>query len=305
MRTLHPAFWIRFLWEIGAGMFSFTGSRVQAHAPAGQEALGKLYHDGEVIIRQGEVGDRMFVIQSGQVEILRTEGATEVSLALQGEGGFFGEMALVDRETRSATARAVGDARVLTVDQRTFERRVREDPSLAYRILQKMSARIRDLNGTVAGLIVGAPSAVRSTSVENGEDGEQSLRFTGAADSLSQVYQTGDLIIRQGQTDDCMYFIKSGRVEVVQERNGTAVRLALLGTGELVGEMAILEQGPRSASIRALAETRVLALDRSAFLRQVHEDPSLAYRIMQKLAKRIRELDVEVSGARSRHAPSP
>ena len=298
MRTLHPVFGARFLWEIAAGIFSFTSDRVRAHTPVGQEALGKVYRDGEVIIHQGEVGDRMFVIQSGQVEIVRTQGATEVRLAVQGEGDFFGEMALVQRETRSATVRALGQARILTVDQRTFDRRVREDPSLAYRILQKMSERLRELNRTVAALRAEHPAHVLSAPARNGGN-RQTLRMTVAADGLDRVYRTGDVIIRQGQTDDCMYFIQSGQAEVVEERNGKQVRLAVVSGGDLVGEMAILGGGTRSASVRALAATRVVVLDRSAFLRQVHEDPWLAYRMMQKMATRIRELDAQLSGARS------
>lgn len=59
-------------------------------------------------------------------------------------------MALFDREVRSATVRAVGEVRVLSVDKRTFLRRVHEDPSLAFRILQKMSQRVRELSAELA-----------------------------------------------------------------------------------------------------------------------------------------------------------
>jgi len=297
MRTLHPAFWTRFLWEIGVGFVSFTGRRVQAQASEGREALGRIYGDGEVIIRQGEVGDRMFVIQSGQVEVVRTDGATDVRLAIQGEGEFFGEMALVQHEVRSATVRALGEARILTIDQRTFERRVREDASLAYRILQKMSARLRELNEAVTGRVVGDSSPGPLATVDGGGTGDEAPPSVGVQDGLSRRYRIGDVIIRQGQTDDCMYIIQSGQVEVVQERNAKEVRLSVAGPGDFVGEMAILERERRSASVRALAETRVLVLDRGAFLRRVHEDPSLAFRIMQKLAQRIRELNVGLSAA--------
>jgi CRP-like cAMP-binding protein/flavin-dependent dehydrogenase len=298
MRTLHPAFGTRFLWEIAVGILSFRSGRVQAQAPVGQEALGKVYRDGEVIIRQGEVGDCMFVIQAGQVEIVREQGASDVRLAVQGEGDFFGEMTLVEREVRSATARALGEARVLTIDKRTFHRRVQEDPSLAYRILQKMSERLRHLNKMVAELRAADPSHV-SASAMGGANGGQMLRTVVTAHDLIRVYRPGDVMIRQGQTDDCMYFIQSGQVEVVQEQDGTEARLALVGAGDVVGEMAILERGARSASVRALAETCAVVLDRNTFVRRVHEDPALAYRIMQELSTRIRELDVALSGTNS------
>jgi len=115
-------------------------------------ALGKLYPDGEPIVRQGEMGDSMFVIQQGNVEVLREEAGRTFRLTSLGPGELFGEMALFEKAPRSATVRAVGEARVLTVDKRTFLQRVQEDPSLAFRVLQTMSARIRSLDGEVARL---------------------------------------------------------------------------------------------------------------------------------------------------------
>ncbi len=113
-------------------------------------ALGKVYESGEVIVRQGDVGDCMYVIQAGEVEVLSETGGGDVRLAVLGAGDLFGEMAIFDREVRSATVRALGEARLLTVDRKTFMRRIAEDPSLAFRIVQKMSRCIRELNTEVA-----------------------------------------------------------------------------------------------------------------------------------------------------------
>ncbi len=115
-------------------------------------ALGKTYNNGEIIVHAGETGDCMYVIQAGQVEVLQKKGDQEVRLAVMDEGDFFGEMALFEREVRSATVRALGEARVLTIDKRTYLRRVHEDPSLAYRMVQKMSQRIRKLNAELVRL---------------------------------------------------------------------------------------------------------------------------------------------------------
>jgi len=115
-------------------------------------ALGKMYRDGEAIVCQGEVGDCMYVIQAGQAEVLQEKENQEVRLAVLGEGDVFGEMALFEREARSATVRALGDLRVFTVDKRTFLRQIHQDPSLAFRILQKMSYRIRELDAEIVRL---------------------------------------------------------------------------------------------------------------------------------------------------------
>lgn len=120
--------------------------------------LGRVYPDGEVIVRQGEPGDCMYVVQQGSVEVVHeTESGPHV-LATLGKGEFFGEMVIFDRSPRSATVRARGDVRLLTVDKGTFLRRISEDPSLAFRIVRRMSQRIRELNAEVAALKRGAAS---------------------------------------------------------------------------------------------------------------------------------------------------
>jgi len=115
-------------------------------------ALGKVYHDGDVIIRQGDVGDCMYVIQEGQVEVILENQGQEILLQVHGPGAFFGEMAIFDKDVRSATVRALGDAKILTVDKKNLMRRVHEDPSLAFKLVETMSGRIRELVGKVASL---------------------------------------------------------------------------------------------------------------------------------------------------------
>lgn len=114
--------------------------------------LGKVYADGEVIITEGETGDCMYVIQSGRVEVVTQAGGVEHQVAVLEGGDFFGEMALFDKDVRSATVRARGEARVLTVDKRTILKRMSENPLLALNLLKTMSRRIRALDDRVAAL---------------------------------------------------------------------------------------------------------------------------------------------------------
>lgn len=109
-------------------------------------SLGNIYGDGEPIVRQGEAGNCMYEIQDGKVEVVREEGGRRIHLSVLGAGDFFGEMALFEHTNRSASVRACGKARVLAIDKKTFFGRVAEDPSLAFRILEKMSGRIRRLD---------------------------------------------------------------------------------------------------------------------------------------------------------------
>ena len=66
-------------------------------------AVGKVYQDGQVIIRQGEKGDCMYVILDGQVEIVTEKDGHEMRLAVRNAGDFFGEMAIFEREVRGVT----------------------------------------------------------------------------------------------------------------------------------------------------------------------------------------------------------
>lgn len=114
-------------------------------------ALGKVYADREVILRQGESGNCMYVVQGGRVEILQDSlKGGEQHLAFLEAGDFFGEMAVFEKEIRSATVRAAGDARVLSVDKKALLTRIREDPLLAVNLLKTMSHRIRHLNEEIS-----------------------------------------------------------------------------------------------------------------------------------------------------------
>ena len=121
-------------------------------------ALGRVYQPGEVIILQGEAGDCMYVIQEGQVAVMIEQKDQETLLAVLGAGEFFGEMAIFEHQARSATVSALGKARVLTVDKRNLLRQITEDPTLAFHLVEHMSARIRALTNEVAWLTSDAES---------------------------------------------------------------------------------------------------------------------------------------------------
>ncbi len=113
--------------------------------------------------------------------------------------------------------------------------------------------------------------------------------------ALGKVYQPGDILIRQGAVADCMYVIQEGQVALVREQNGEEVFLGVRGAGEFLGEMAIFEKELQMATVRALSQARVLTVDKKNFLKRIHEDPSLAYRLFQLMSRRIRELSQQVT----------
>lgn len=115
--------------------------------------LGKTYKDGDVIVQEGTESREMYVIQSGQVKVVKGSGNTEAVLAILKDGDMFGEMSLLDAKPRSATVKALGEARVLAIDHEMFLKRVRVDPTLALSVLRQMGHRIRDLNSKLNAAI--------------------------------------------------------------------------------------------------------------------------------------------------------
>ncbi|MDX1632939.1 MAG: cyclic nucleotide-binding domain-containing protein [Thermoanaerobaculia bacterium] len=102
-------------------------------------------HDaGETIFREGEPGAEMYIIEEGEVEIVKGIGPNERRLALLEEGDFFGEMALLEDLDRSAAARAITDCRLLPIDASTFDQMLRDFPEIAVRMMRKLSQRLRE-----------------------------------------------------------------------------------------------------------------------------------------------------------------
>ena len=105
------------------------------------------FGSGEIIFREGEVGDTLYAVLSGRVEIVRAgPDGGEALLTSLGKGDVFGEMGLVDAAPRSATARAAEDGTtVIVIDQAKFVYLVSQQPVFALNMMQVLSKRIRDL----------------------------------------------------------------------------------------------------------------------------------------------------------------
>ena len=113
----------------------------------GNEADAKEVAAGEAIFRAGDPADCFYVVGKGSVLI--HDGAREFETV--GEGGIFGELALVDGRPRSATATAVGETTVVPVDERRFQRCVMQTPYFAQAVMRVMAERLRRNGGQPGG----------------------------------------------------------------------------------------------------------------------------------------------------------
>ncbi len=109
-----------------------------------------------MLVQEGEIGDDLFILQRGEVEISRrTLEDEQYTVAVLGDEGrpFFGELALVDADKRSATIRALEDCEVLVLKREDFEKLGREHPAIGWAIMRELariiSRRFRDTNDDV------------------------------------------------------------------------------------------------------------------------------------------------------------
>ncbi len=112
------------------------------------------YLAGTVLFREGDVGDAMYVIQSGSVEIRRLVGDQERVLAVLPPGEFLGEMALLNHRPRSATAVVREPSRLLVIDGQTFETMLRVRSEVAVRMIRTLAARLERANQQVELLLL-------------------------------------------------------------------------------------------------------------------------------------------------------
>ena len=113
---------------------------------------------GDVIFHEGDLGHEMYIVQEGQVEILRLASKGPQRLALLEKGDFFGEMSILDELPRTATAVAASDARLVEINGSTFDQMLRANPEIAIRIMRKLSLRVRQADEQL-GQDAGEPPA--------------------------------------------------------------------------------------------------------------------------------------------------
>jgi CRP-like cAMP-binding protein len=108
--------------------------------------FGQELQAGQVIFREGEEGDQLFIIQGGRVKVSRPLGGKEQLLAVLGKGDFFGEMALVTRERRTATVTALEPVRLLAFNREGFLNMINKNPKIALNIIDKLCRRLANAN---------------------------------------------------------------------------------------------------------------------------------------------------------------
>lgn len=104
----------------------------------------EFFNDGEEIVHEGDEGDVMYIIVSGEVRVCSVRDGSEIEIARRGPGDCVGEMAIISREPRMASLFAVGDVHTLCIDQKSFEGLLRERPDVSMAVILEMNKRLKE-----------------------------------------------------------------------------------------------------------------------------------------------------------------
>jgi CRP/FNR family cyclic AMP-dependent transcriptional regulator len=116
---------------------------------------GRELEAGETVFQEGDSGDRMYIIQDGQMEVLKRFGQKESLLAVLEKGDFFGEMALVSRIERTATVRAKEKSILLEFDRQGFQGMIEKNAKIALNVIDKLCRRLQNANQQLAAMGAG------------------------------------------------------------------------------------------------------------------------------------------------------
>ena len=207
---------------------------------------------GDVIIREGDVGDAFYVVASGKVRVSRrgTDGR-EIPLAYLTDGAFFGEMAVLQNGARTATVTAEEPSQIFEIRREVLDDVVEAYPSVA-KVLRNFY-RQRLLSTTMATHPVFMPF--------NPEERRGLMEMF-----KSRQVKAGDVLLEQGKKGSGLFILLHGQLEVVRlGQDGQAVTLAHLIAGDMFGEMSLLTNEPTVARVLAVSDCFVLRLSKRKF----------------------------------------
>ncbi len=223
-------------------LVALTDEQLVALAREAEEAR---YPDGFDVVVQGEMGTELLIVMDGTACLIDEGGPTVLETLDRGKS--FGQQAMLYHGLSNATMRATSDLRLLRVGRAAF------DAYLAPRLL--LAERLASLQHERRALA----SVPMLASL-----GPEALNLL-LPRLIVEHFEPQGIIIRQGEPGETFYIIRSGTVEILDEKQDPPRRLNVLGTGAYFGEQALLYDRPRNATVRALVEVTVWRLSRTDF----------------------------------------
>ncbi|UCD57497.1 MAG: cyclic nucleotide-binding domain-containing protein [Candidatus Hydrogenedentota bacterium] len=245
---------------------------------------------GSPIFRKGQTGKEMFIIVEGAVHIVDDTVTPPRAIALLREGELFGELSLTTKTTkrstkvqslrRSASAVAAKDTMLFVVEEEVFRDLIDRHPSLASKLLMNLfyitGERLRELiRGKLLDEGTAPPKLLRG--LKEGEK-RKLLRFS----NVMRVPK-GQPVFLEGQIGTELYHVLSGAIEITKKEGGRRKRLAVMGEGDIFGELGLITKKGRMASAVALSDAELLALSEAGIMKLRRKNPEIATKLFLNL----------------------
>ena len=281
----------------------------------------KIYQSREIIFRQGELGDSFFRVLRGSVMIiLDYEQPDALVLAMLEKGQFFGEMAVIEKYARSATAVAGPEgAEVEEISCDETDGYLAGDPDLSIALMKHLGTRIADLTASyedAVGLIreISEDPEISSGSKYKERTKKHARKRRSGRKSVDamvndkillekygehskgyskkvQEFPAGTVIVKEGMTGNCMYDIHWGRVGIYRGYGTDAeLKITELYPNTFFGEMGLIKNEPRTATAVALEDTTLEVILEEDLRELFEKNPAKAGMIMAHLSNRLRKL---------------
>jgi CRP-like cAMP-binding protein len=245
---------------------------------------------GEAVYAEGAPGDALYLVDTGQVEIASNGRTIEA-------GEFFGEMSLLTGKPRSTSVTANQHTNLWVLYRSDFDDLVNRYPAISVALSKELSERLAEMDRRFT------ESHLRGLKLLAGLS---STQLQDVGERLKPVrFRQGETILHEGAPGDQMFFIESGRVQVVRGQGAAALVLAELAAGDLFGEMALLTGSPRSASVTALSDLNLWSMSQADFDDLATTYPHLALALSRLLSERLRNTDERLLQRRVAPAPVP
>jgi CRP-like cAMP-binding protein len=269
--------WAETIYRPAAALEFFKAAGKPERAPAGTA----FFAENDKARPYFFMRDKMYLLLDGSVELL----ARKKVIGTIAKGQIFGEMASIAHAPRSASAVAKTACKVIAIDDKQFRRGLQKKPEFALMLMSIMIGRLRETIAKLAEQTSLRGEAVRKESVVF-----DPKRLADLADGLSNenpiYFDRGKTIVEEGHPGVRMFAVIEGRVSV---SIGNSV-VERLGPGGVFGELALIGQTPRMASVVAETDCQLLPVSRTAFLLLVKTNAEFAESLLGSLAERLRVL---------------
>ncbi len=225
--------------------------------------------------------NKMFFLNAGEVTL--TAGGRVLDTI--GAGEIFGEMAVITGGARSASATARSDCSGYSMDAAQFESAIQRMPEFALMMMSVMFDRLRLLAARLAARKAVMAAVEREMAVFDTATLAQLHEELDQSATLR--YQRRQAIMREGEAGAYMYIVLEGSVEI--SIGGNVVETVRVGGA--FGEMALVDQSPRTASASAVDDCALLAINRAALLALVKAQPGFAMALLKSVAERLRHMN--------------